>query len=124
MDLNKKLKNLKVGHKLKKSYKTIISAIIAMSIVAFLGVMIINLRVNLFYGESYKNTKTQMEIREGIESIAKNVAWAVSCPEEEVPSKITQIEEISDKVEKNASELEKNFSDSSLTKELHDEGPV
>ena len=120
MDLNKKLKNLKVGHKLKKSYKTIISAIIAMSIVAFLGVMIINLRVNLSYGESYKNTKTQMEIREGIESIAKNVAWAVSCPEEEVPSKITQIEEISDKVEKNASELEKNFSDSSLTKELHD----
>lgn len=120
MDLNKKLKNLKVGHKLKKSYKTIITAVIAMSIVAFLGVMIINLRINSFYEESYKNTKTQMEIREGIESIAKNVAWAVSCAEDEVPEKITQIEEISEEVEKNASELEKNFSDSALTKELHD----
>ena len=119
MNLNGKLKNLKVGLKLKKSYRTIIAAIIAMSVVAFVGVMVINIKVGSFYGTSYQNTKTQMEIRIGIESIAKNVAWAVTCPAEEIPTKIAQIEEISEQIEKQAVELEKNFSNKKLTKELH-----
>ena len=120
MNLNEKLKNLKVGDKLHKSYKTIILAIVVMSVVAFAGIMIINLRINSFYSESYKNMQIQLEIKEGIQNIAKNVAWAVSCDEAEVPEKIEQIEAISEEVESNAAELEENFSDKALTEELHD----
>ena len=119
MNFREKLKNLKVGDKLRKSYKTIILAIIVMSIVAFVGIVIINLRVKSFYDESYKNMQIQLEIKEGIQNIAKNVAWAVNCTKEEVPEKITLIEEISEVVEQKAEELELNFSDKSLTKELH-----
>ena len=93
MNFREKLKNLKVGDKLRKSYKTIILAIIVMSIVAFVGIVIINLRVKSFYDESYKNMQIQLEIKEGIQNIAKNVAWAVNCNKEEVPEKITLIEE-------------------------------
>ncbi len=121
MNLKEKLKNLKVGDKLRKSYKTIILAIIVMSIVAFVGIMVINLRINSFYSESYKNMQIQLEIKEGIQNIAKNVAWAVnSTTKEEVADKIKVIEEISEVVEDKAAELEVNFSDKGLTDELHD----
>ena len=119
MNLKEKLKNLKIGDKLQKSYKTIILAIIVMSVVAFVGIMVIDLRVKSFHDESFKNMQTQLEIKEGIQNIAKNVAWAVNCTKEEVPDKITLIEETSKLVEEKASELEKNFSDKGLTKELH-----
>lgn len=120
MNLKEKLKNLKVGDKLRKSYKTIIFAIIVMSVVAFVGIMVINLRINSFYNEAYKNMQIQLEIKEGMQNIAKNVAWAVHCTtKEETAVKIEEIEAISERVEELAAELEKNFSDKALTKELH-----
>lgn len=120
MNLKEKLKNLKVGDKLRKSYKTIILAIIVMSVVAFAGIMVINLRINSFYNEAYKNMQIQLEIKEGMQNIAKNVAWAVHCTtKEETAVKIEEIEAISERVEELAAELEKNFSDKALTKELH-----
>ena len=121
MNLKQKLKNLKVGDKLRKSYKTIILAIIVMSIVAFAGIMVMNLRVKSFYNEAYKNMQLQLEIKEGMQNIAKNVAWAVHCTtEEETKVKIEEIEMISEQVEELAAELEKNFSDKGLTEELHE----
>ena len=47
MNLREKLKNLKVGEKLKKSYNTIIVAVIVMGVAALIGMILINLRVNL-----------------------------------------------------------------------------
>ena len=121
MKLDEKLKNLKVGEKLKKSYKTIITAIIAMSVAALVGVVLISLRVSSFYTESYKNMEIQLEIKEDIQAIGKTVVWAVTCTEkEEIQAKIDEIEEYAEEIGDNADALEKNFSDKKLTEELHE----
>ena len=41
-----------------------------MSIVAFAGIMVMNLRVKSFYNEAYKNMQLQLEIKEGMQNIA------------------------------------------------------
>lgn len=121
MKLDEKLKNLKVGEKLKKSYKTIITAIIAMSVAALVGVVLISLRVSSFYTESYKNMEIQLEIKEDIQAIGKTVVWAVTCTEkEEIQAKIDEIEAYAEEIGDNADALEKNFSDKKLTEELHE----
>ena len=121
MKLDEKLKNLKVGEKLNKSYKTIIVAIIMMSIAALIGVALISIRVSSFYTDSYKNMQVQLEIKEKIQAIGKSVVWAVTCTEaEEIAAKITEIEGYADEIAGKSEELEKNFSDAKLTEKLHD----
>ncbi len=121
MRLDEKLKNLKVEEKLKKSYKTIIMAIIIMSVAALIGVALISVRVSSFYTDSYKNMQTQLEIKEDIQAIGKSVVWAVTCTEDaDVTAKISEIEAYADEIAAGAEELEKNFSDKELTEKLHD----
>lgn len=121
MKLDEKLKNLKVGDKLNKSYKTIILAIIAMSVAALIGVIIISVRVGSFYSDSYKNMKIQLEIKEDIQAIAKAVVWSTTCTEQEdVEAKIDEIESYAKEISDNAEKLQQNFSDAALTEELHD----
>ena len=120
MNLKEKLKNLKVGEKLKKSYDTIIIAVIVMSVVALIGMVLINLRVKSFRDEAFTNMQIQLEIKKDIQEIAKVVVWSTAVTDKEkVAEKITEAEKIMKKILDDADKLEKSFDNEKLTKELH-----
>ena len=120
MNLKEKLKNLKVGEKLKKSYDTIIIAVIVMSVVALIGMVLINLRVKSFRDEAFTNMQVQLEIKKDIQEIAKVVIWSTAVTDKEkVTEKITEADKIMEKILDEADKLEKSFDDEKLTKELH-----
>lgn len=120
MNLKEKLKNLKVGQKLKKSYDTIIIAVIVMSVVALIGMVLINLRVKSFRDEAFTNMQIQLEIKKDIQEIAKVVVWSTAVTDKEkVAEKITEAEKIMKKILDDADKLEKSFDNEKLTKELH-----
>lgn len=120
MNLKEKLKNLKVGQKLKKSYDTIIIAVIVMSVVALIGMVLINLRVKSFRDEAFTNMQIQLEIKKDIQEIAKVVVWSTAVTDKEkVAEKITEADKIMKKILDDADKLEKSFDNEKLTKELH-----
>ena len=120
MNLKDKLKNLKVGEKLKKSFNTVILAIIIMGVASLMGIVFINLRVKSFKDEAFTNMQIQLEIKKDIQEIAKNVLWSTSIEDKEkVAQKITEIESIMDRINDNSDKLEASFDDEKLTKKLH-----
>ena len=120
MNLKDKLKNLKVGEKLKKSFNTVILAIIIMGVASLIGIVFINLRVKSFKDEAFTNMQIQLEIKKDIQEIAKNVLWSTSIEDKEkVAQKITEIESIMDRINDNSDKLEASFDDEKLTKKLH-----
>ena len=120
MNLKEKLKNLKVGEKLKKSYDTIILAVIIMGVAALLGMVFVNLRVKSFKDEAFTNMQTQLEIKKDIQEIAKTVVWATAIEDKEkILQKIDDIEKIMGRIMDNSEKLEESFDDAALTKKLH-----
>ena len=120
MNLKDKLKNLKVGDKLQKSFNTVIRAIIIMGIASLIGIVLINLRVKSFKDDAFANMQLQLEIKKDIQEIAKNVLWCTTMEDKEkVTQKVTEIEEIMERINDNSEKLEASFDDAKLTKKLH-----
>ena len=119
MNLKEKLKNLKVGEKLKKSYDTIIIAVIIMGVVALIGMVLINLRVKSFKDEAFTNMQIQLEIKKDIQEIAKVVVWSTAVTDKEkVNQKIAEAEEIMESIVAGSEKLKESFDDEELIKEL------
>ena len=119
MNLKEKLKNLKVGEKLKKSYDTIIIAVIIMGVVALIGMVLINLRVKSFKDEAFTNMQIQLEIKKDIQEIAKVVVWSTAVTDKEkINQKITEAEEIMENIVAGSEKLKESFDDEELIKEL------
>ena len=120
MNLKDKLKNLKVGDKLQKSFNTVIRAIIIMGVASLIGIVLINLRVKSFKDDAFANMQLQLEIKKDIQEIAKNVLWCTTMEDKEkVTQKVTEIEEIMERINDNSEKLEASFDDAKLTKKLH-----
>ena len=119
MNLKEKLKNLKVGEKLKKSYDTIIIAVIIMGVVALIGMVLINLRVKSFKDEAFTNMQIQLEIKKDIQEIAKVVVWSTAVTDKDkVNQKIAEAEEIMESIVAGSEKLKESFDDEELIKEL------
>ena len=119
MNLREKLKNLKVGEKLKKSYNTIIVAVIVMGVAALIGMILINLRVKSFKDEAFTNMQIQLEIKGDIQEIAKDVLWCTATTDKtKVEEKIVEIEAIMKSITKGAEKLAESFDDEALNKKL------
>lgn len=119
MNLKEKLRNLKVGEKLKKSYNTIIVAVIVMGVAALIGMILINLRVKSFKEDAFTNMQIQLEIKSEIQEIAKNVLWCTATEDKEtVAEKIAEAEKIMENILKSSKKLEASFDDEELTKKL------
>lgn len=119
MDLRKKLRNLKVAEKLKKSYNTITFAVIIMGVAALIGIILINLRVKSFKDEAFTNMQIQLEIKSDIQEIAKNVLWCTATEDKDkVTEKVAEIEAIMETITEGAEKLAESFDDEELTKQL------
>lgn len=119
MNLKEKLRNLKVGEKLKKSYNTIIVSVIVMGVAALIGMILINLRVKSFKEDAFTNMQIQLEIKSEIQEIAKNVLWCTATEDKEtVAEKIAEAEKIMEDILKSSEKLEASFDDEELTKKL------
>ena len=120
MNLREKLKNLKVGEKLKKSYNTIILAVIVMGVAALIGMILINLRVKSFKDEAFTNMQIQLEIKAEIQEIAKDVLWCTATEDKAtVTEKIAETDEIMKRITDGAEKLAESFDDEALTKKLN-----
>ena len=120
MNLKDKLKNLKVGDKLQKSFNTVIRAIIIMGVASLIGIVLINLRVKSFKDDAFANMQIQLEIKKDIQEIAKNVLWCTTIEDKDkLTQKVTEIEEIMERINDNSERLEASFDDAKLTKKLH-----
>ena len=120
MNLREKLKNLKVGEKLKKSYNTIILAVIVMGVAALIGMILINLRVKSFKDEAFNNMQIQLEIKAEIQEIAKDVLWCTATEDKAtVTEKIAETDEIMKRITDGAEKLAESFDDEALTKKLN-----
>ena len=120
MNLREKLKNLKVGEKLKKSYNTIIVAVIVMGVAALIGMILINLRVKSFKDEAFTNMQIQLEIKAEIQEIAKDVLWCTATEDKAtVTEKIAETDEIMKRITDGAEKLAESFDDEALTKKLN-----
>ena len=120
MNLKDKLQNLKVGEKLKKSYDTIIRAVIIMGVAALIGIVLINLRVKSFKDDAFTNMQIQLEIKKDIQEIAKVVVWSTAIEDKEkIAEKIAEADAIMQRINKNADRLEESFGEGKLTKKLH-----
>lgn len=117
--MREKLKNLKVGKKLQKSYFSILAAFIVTLILAIIGLVTINIKFNSFYAESYTNTKLQLEIRKDIQMVGKNVLWAVTMEDAaKAQEKIDVAATYAEYVGTNVTALEKNFKNKEMSAEL------
>ncbi len=118
--MKEKLRKLKVGQKLKKAFTTILVAFIAAVLLALGGIAMINMNLNRFYNESYKNMQLQLEIRRDIQLIGKNVLWAITATDGSEKEKLNSILDYSKSVEANALALTESFSDTELTTALNE----
>ena len=96
--MKERLKNLKVGEKLKKSYFTILAAFVVTLLVALVGIGSMNAMQKSFYEKAYKNTKLQMEIRKDIQMVGKNVLWAVTMEDEKKAQEKAQAQAHAEKI--------------------------
>lgn len=120
MNLKEKLKDLKVGEKLKKSYNTIIIAVIVMGVAALIGMILINLRVKSFKDEAFANMQIQLEIKSDIQEIAKNVLWCTATEDKAtVNEKLAETDEIMKSITEGAEKLASSFNDEELIKKLN-----
>ena len=118
--MREKLKNLKVGKKLEKSYFTILGAFVVTLIVAIFGIAIMNRTLEVFYQESYTNTKLQLEIRKDIQMVGKNVLWAVTMEDQaKSQEKIDVATTYAGYVGTNVEVLEQNFDNEEMSATLN-----
>ena len=111
------LKNLKVEKKLEKSFSKLLRAFIVAIVIALAGIAMINMNLNRFYNESYKNMQRQLEIRRDVQLVGKNVLWAITATENQ-EEKINDAVEYAQRVEENVLALEESFSDKEMTAAL------
>lgn len=117
--MREKLKDLRVGKKLQRSYFTILFAFILTLFLAIVGLATINAKLKSFYEESYRNTQLQLEIRKDIQMVGKNVLWAVTMKDEEkAQEKIDVATTYAENVGNNVVALEQNFSNKEMSAEL------
>lgn len=117
--MREKLKDLKVGKKLQKSYFTILGAFILTLILAIIGLGTINTKLKSFYEKSYRNTQLQLEIRKDIQMVGKNVLWAVTMEDKEkAQEKIDVAATYAEYVGNNVVALEENFTNKEMSAEL------
>lgn len=113
-----KLTNLKVEKKLKQAFIPVIRAFIVAILISYAGIAMININLNRFYNESYKNMELQLKICKDIQLIDKNVLWAIATTEETQKSKIEEANAGAQTVNENVVELEESFSDKEMTAAL------
>ena len=117
--MREKLKNLKVGEKLRKSYFTILAAFVVTLIVALVGIGSMNAMQKSFYKKSYTNTKLQLEIRKDIQMVGKNVLWAVTMEDEKKAQEKMEIASTyAGYVGDNVKALEANFNNQEMVTAL------
>ena len=117
--MKERLKNLKVGEKLKKSYFTILAAFVVTLLVALVGIGSMNAMQKSFYEKAYKNTKLQMEIRKDIQMVGKNVLWAVTMEDEKkAQEKMEVASTYAGYVGNNVEALKKNFDNQEMSTAL------
>lgn len=117
--MREKLKDLRVGKKLQRSYFTILLAFILTLFLAIVGLATINAKLKSFYEESYRNTQLQLEIRKDIQMVGKNVLWAVTMKDEEkAQEKIDVATTYAENVGNNVAALGENFSNKEMSAEL------
>lgn len=117
--MKERLKNLKVGEKLKKSYFTILAAFVVTLLVALVGIGSMNAMQKSFYEKAYKNTKLQMEIRKDIQMVGKNVLWAVTMEDEKKAQEKMEVAfTYAGYVGNNVEALEKNFDNQEMSTAL------
>ena len=119
--LKNRIKDFKVARKLRISFTTVIGALIVTVLISVLGIVLINNRVDVFYHESYMNTKLQMEIRKDVQVVGKNILWAVTTNNSvEVAEHIKSAEVYAGRVADNVEKLTKSLGEKEMVSRLND----
>ena len=120
--MREKPKNLKVAKKLQQSYFTILSAFVLTLLVAIVGLVSINSKFKAFYQTSYQNNRLQLEIRNDIQLVGKNVLWAITMKDESnFQEKMDMASTYAGYVSSNIEALEQNFDNEEMVTTLTDD---
>lgn len=111
-------KDLKVSKKLQKAFRDILIMFILAIVIAFAGIGMISANVNRFYNESYVNMELQLAITKDIQTIDKNVLWAINMTGTDQQNKINEVSTYVKSVQENVLALEQSFSDKDMTAKL------
>ncbi len=117
--MNDKLKNYKIGMKLKSAFTVVFRIIIVAAVVAVAGIAMINANVKRFYNESYVNEKLQLEIRRDMQMSGKYVLWAITTSDGTHDEKLEEAIAYAERVEENVLALEESYGDKEMTAALH-----
>lgn len=117
--MNDKLKNYKIGMKLKSAFTVVFRIIIVAAVVSVAGIAMINANVKRFYNESYVNEKLQLEIRRDMHMSGKYVLWAITTSDGTHDEKLEEAIAYAERVEENVLALEESYGDKEMTAALH-----
>ena len=119
--MEEKLKNLKVGMKLRTGFKNIIIGMLLIVLAATVAVAAIMIQFKKFYDESYQNDVLQMEIRKDIQLVGKMVLWSlVADNDTETNERLNQADVYAEAVMSNIALLEENFHNKAIVSELEE----
>lgn len=119
--MEEKLKNLKVGMKLRTGFKNIIIGMLLIVLAATVAVAAIMVQFKKFYDESYQNDVLQMEVRKDIQLVGKMVLWSlVADNDTETNERLEQANTYAASVASNIALLEENFHNKAIVNELEE----
>lgn len=116
IEKNEKLRNMKIGAKLKNAFNFVFRTFIVAVVAALAGVAMINANVKRFFNESYVNETLQLEIRRDLELSGKSLLMAAAT--EKGSANLDAATEAGDLVKENVEKLEESFNDKKLTADL------
>ncbi len=119
--MEEKLKNLKVGMKLRTGFKNIMIGMLLIVLAATVAVAAIMIQFKKFYDESYQNDILQMEIRKDIQVVGKMVLWSLVADDDtETNERLEQASTYAASVASNIALLEENFHNKAIVNELEE----
>lgn len=119
--MEEKLKNLKVGMKLRTGFKNIMIGMLLIVLAATVAVAAIMIQFKKFYDESYQNDVLQMEIRKDIQVVGKMVLWSLVADDDtETNERLEQASTYAASVASNIALLEENFHNKAIVNELEE----
>ena len=119
--MEEKLKNLKVGMKLRTGFKNIMIGMLLIVLAATVAVAAIMIQFKKFYDESYQNDVLQMEIRKDIQVVGKMVLWSLVADDDtETNERLEQANTYAASVASNIALLEENFHNKAIVNELEE----
>ncbi|QHI71191.1 methyl-accepting chemotaxis protein [Aminipila terrae] len=113
-------KNLKIKHKLMISFAVVMAFFFIILFISVISVNSIEKGIHTFYYTEHKNSMKQMEIRESVERLNKEILMCIyNTNEKEQKKQAEMVEKSVELVMKDTNELKNNFEDQKLMKKLN-----